>query len=284
MMKEPLAPATFFYTGIIGAQDFMDGKADEVAGFKAVDDYTVEITLDAPDSSFLWAMTMPFTSVMPEEWAAEVGKDIKRKPLGTGPFTIESWTPGRRSSPSATRTTGTRASPTSTRSTSTSRPTRAPRCCSCRTARSTSSATASRRPTTSASPPTRTGAQYTYDAPEIAWYYVFMNVLEKPFDNLKLVRQAVNHADRHGQDPEDHGRPGASPRTRSIPKGMPGQPGQQGLLRATTRSRRSRCSPRPASPTASRPPSTATTSTRSRSSPRRSRPTSRRSASTSRSS
>ena len=39
-------------------------------------------------------MTMPFTSVMPKEWADQVGKDIKRKPLGTGPFIIESWTPG----------------------------------------------------------------------------------------------------------------------------------------------------------------------------------------------
>ena len=30
MMVEPLAPATFFYTGIVGAQDFMDGKAKEI--------------------------------------------------------------------------------------------------------------------------------------------------------------------------------------------------------------------------------------------------------------
>ena len=41
MMVEPLAPATFFYTGIVGAQDFIDGKAKEISGFKVVDDYTV---------------------------------------------------------------------------------------------------------------------------------------------------------------------------------------------------------------------------------------------------
>ena len=39
-------------------------------------------------------MAMPFTSVLPKEWVEKVGKDIKRKPLGTGPFVIDSWTPG----------------------------------------------------------------------------------------------------------------------------------------------------------------------------------------------
>ena len=40
MMKEPLAPATFFYTGIVGAQDFVDGKAKDIEGYKVVDPYT----------------------------------------------------------------------------------------------------------------------------------------------------------------------------------------------------------------------------------------------------
>ena len=57
MMVEPLAPATFFYEGIVGATEFMDGKAKEISGYKVVDDYTVEITLKAPEGSFLLAMT-----------------------------------------------------------------------------------------------------------------------------------------------------------------------------------------------------------------------------------
>ncbi len=94
MMVEPLAPATFFYEGIVGATEFMDGKAKEISGFKVVDDYTVQITLQKPEGSFLMAMTMPFTSVLPKEWVKKVGKDIKRKPLGTGPYVITDWTPG----------------------------------------------------------------------------------------------------------------------------------------------------------------------------------------------
>ena len=38
-----------------------------------------------------------------------------------------------------------------------------------------------------------TWSKYTITAPQIAWYYVFMNVLEKPFTDEK-VRQAVNYA------------------------------------------------------------------------------------------
>ena len=45
MMKAPLAPATFFYTGIVGAQDYIDGKAKDISGYKVVDPYTVQITL-----------------------------------------------------------------------------------------------------------------------------------------------------------------------------------------------------------------------------------------------
>src|SRR5674476_739307 len=72
MMKEPLAPATFFYTGIVGAQAFMDGKAKDISGFKVVDPSTVQITLEKPDGAFLMAMTMPFTSVLPKEWVDTV--------------------------------------------------------------------------------------------------------------------------------------------------------------------------------------------------------------------
>ena len=96
MMVEPLAPATFFYTGVVGAQDFMDGKAKEIKGYKVVDDSTVQITLEKPDGAFLLAMTMPFTSVLPKEWVDKVGKQIKRKPLGTGPYVIDSWSPGQK--------------------------------------------------------------------------------------------------------------------------------------------------------------------------------------------
>ena len=95
MMSEPRAPATSFYMGVVGADAFMDGKADEIEGFKVVDDYTVEITLENPDLSFLNAVTMDFCDVVPREWVEKWGKKFNRNPLGTGPFVFQEWTPGR---------------------------------------------------------------------------------------------------------------------------------------------------------------------------------------------
>ena len=193
MMVEPLAPATFFYTGVVGAQDFIDGKAKEISGFKVVDDYTVEITLQAPDGSFLMAMTMPFTSVLPKEWVEKVGKQIKRKPLGTGPFVIDSWTPGQ-------EIVGTR-NPNywdagnvyldTIKFDLTANPSTA----LLRLQRGEVDVLGDGIPAadylrTKQDP---TWGKYVYDASEIATYYVFMNVREKPFTDVK-VRQAVNYA------------------------------------------------------------------------------------------
>ena len=95
MMREPRAPATSFYMGVVGADEFMKGKAKEITGFKAVDDYTVEITLKSPDLSFLNAVTMDFCDVVSKEWVEKWGKQFNRHPLGTGPFVFQKWTPGR---------------------------------------------------------------------------------------------------------------------------------------------------------------------------------------------
>ena len=95
MMSEPRAPATSFYMGVVGADEFMEGKAEEISGFKVVDDATVEITLKSPDLSFLNALTMEFCDVVPREWVEKWGKQINRHPLGTGRMMFESWTPGR---------------------------------------------------------------------------------------------------------------------------------------------------------------------------------------------
>lgn len=96
MMRLPLAPATYFYTGVVGAEEFQAKKAAHISGFEAVDKYTVRITLKNPDLSFLKALTMEFTDVVPKEWVEKWGdKGFGRHPLGTGPFYLTEWTPGR---------------------------------------------------------------------------------------------------------------------------------------------------------------------------------------------
>jgi ABC-type transport system substrate-binding protein len=193
MMRAPQAPATSFYTGIAGARAFLAGAADEIAGYEAVDDVTVRITLEQPDAAFLMAMTMPFTSVMPREWVEKVGGDIGRRPLGTGPYVISAWRPDR--SITAVRNEHwagdgdqwvdeMRFDFTGTPGTALLK-------------LEHGEADLLGDGITSADY-ARTSADTAWSdsivsAPLIAWYYIFMNVQEEPFDDAR-VRRAVNHA------------------------------------------------------------------------------------------
>jgi ABC-type transport system substrate-binding protein len=94
MMADPKAPATGFYVGVVGAQAFMDGKAEEIVGYTTPDKYTVVIKLAKPDMAFMGAMAMSFTDVVAREWVEKWGRQINRHPLGTGPFMFDHWTAG----------------------------------------------------------------------------------------------------------------------------------------------------------------------------------------------
>ena len=90
----PVPPGQSFYLNITGAKAFNSGKATEVTGITTPDTYTVKIQLDSPDLSFLNAVTMEFCDVIPKEWVDKWGRNIGRHPLGTGPYMFVSWSPG----------------------------------------------------------------------------------------------------------------------------------------------------------------------------------------------
>ena len=192
MLKDPEAPY-YFYSRIVGVDDFVEGKADEVQGFQAVDPLTVQITLSEPDPSILFALTMPFTSAVPREWVAQQGKKMRERPLGTGPFIIEEWVPGQRIVAKRNPNYWDEGKPyldeidfdlTVNSSTALLRLQNG------EVDVLGDSVPAADYQRVKNDPK---WGQYLVDAPQVAWYYVFMNVLEKPFDE-KLVRQAVNYA------------------------------------------------------------------------------------------
>ncbi len=67
---------------IIGAEDYATGDADEIAGVRAVDDYTIEVTLDAPKVYFLSKLSYPASWIVDSE---SINR-IDAHPNGTGPF------------------------------------------------------------------------------------------------------------------------------------------------------------------------------------------------------
>ncbi len=193
MMKQPLAPATYFYTGIVGAQDFLDGKARHISGFTVVNPYTVQITLVKPDGVFLMEMSLPFTSVLPKEWVLKVGNNIKREPLGTGPYKIVNWTRGQ--SITAVRNTNWTGKGQQWVNTMKFNFSANPSSALLELERGQSDVMGDPIPAAAYVQTTQDPrwGKNVVSAPQIGWYYIFMNVLEKPFDSMK-VRQAVNYA------------------------------------------------------------------------------------------
>jgi ABC-type transport system substrate-binding protein len=76
---------------IVGARDFRDGKAPEVAGFSAPDKYIFEVRSLIPNASLLYLLSRSYCKILPQELVSGQGRNFFWKPAGTGPFKFESW-------------------------------------------------------------------------------------------------------------------------------------------------------------------------------------------------
>ncbi|MBX9890402.1 MAG: hypothetical protein K2X94_03980 [Amoebophilaceae bacterium] len=88
-------------SNVVPYADFIDGKIkgldqwkkspdynQAVEGLKALDDYTLQITLTAPCPQFIYVLTMWITYVVPQEAVLHYGDKFKNHPVGTGPFSL----------------------------------------------------------------------------------------------------------------------------------------------------------------------------------------------------
>lgn len=85
---------------IKGGKEYYEGKADEISGVKIIDDHTIEIEVTEPN-----AMTRDHLGgiyFVPEHYYGkdykqgdlEYMKDLHAKPLGSGQYSVKSFTPG----------------------------------------------------------------------------------------------------------------------------------------------------------------------------------------------
>ena len=90
------SPTSYVLAAVEGVNDggYQDDPKAGVTGVKAIDDYTLEITLRYPFAEFGQTLGHPVASVMPVDYIKEIGaKAYQKKPVGTGPFMVEKWTP-----------------------------------------------------------------------------------------------------------------------------------------------------------------------------------------------
>jgi oligopeptide transport system substrate-binding protein len=88
------SPGAGYYGSLKGFDDYQAGKAKELAGVTAPDDYTVKIELSHPDATLLHLMALNFSFVVPKEEVEKYGADFGKHPVGTGAFKLTEWNSG----------------------------------------------------------------------------------------------------------------------------------------------------------------------------------------------
>ncbi len=86
--------AETYLSDIVGVKDKLDGNATEISGVRVVDDYTVEITIDAPKAYFLAKLTYPTAFILDQDNVGDGGSEWLRNPNGTGPFKLAQYEVG----------------------------------------------------------------------------------------------------------------------------------------------------------------------------------------------
>ena len=97
MLTHPRSRCREIAEGIVGADLLEKRETDDLVGFTDLGDYTFSITLEEPFPAFLASLSMPPASILNEESATAAGDDFGMDPaktIGTGPFILDSWTPG----------------------------------------------------------------------------------------------------------------------------------------------------------------------------------------------
>ena len=82
--------AATYLGDIVGVEEVLAGKTREISGVKVIDDYTLEVTIDAPKSYFLSKLTYT-TALVVDRANVESGGGWWHSPNGTGPFKLKEW-------------------------------------------------------------------------------------------------------------------------------------------------------------------------------------------------
>ena len=82
--------ASTYLGDIVGIKEVLAGEIKEISGVNVIDDYTLEVTIDAPKSYFLSKLTYP-TAFVVDSANVESGGEWWQHPNGTGPFKLSQW-------------------------------------------------------------------------------------------------------------------------------------------------------------------------------------------------
>jgi oligopeptide transport system substrate-binding protein len=82
--------AATYLGDIVGVKQVLAGESEEISGVRVIDDYTLQVTIDAPKVYFLSKLTYP-TAFVVDKANVETGGNWWHSPNGTGPFKLREW-------------------------------------------------------------------------------------------------------------------------------------------------------------------------------------------------
>jgi ABC-type transport system substrate-binding protein len=92
-----VSPTADTYLGdIVGVHEKLNRKAASVSGVKVIDNYTLQITIDAPKAYFLAKLTFPASYVVDKNNVERGGRTWTDHPNGTGPYKLQEYVRGQR--------------------------------------------------------------------------------------------------------------------------------------------------------------------------------------------
>ncbi|MGE5741707.1 MAG: ABC transporter substrate-binding protein, partial [Candidatus Aminicenantes bacterium RBG_16_66_30] len=80
-----------FVGKVVGAEEYWQGTAAEVTGFRVIDPLTFEIRWVRPYVSGLYLLGMFYCKILPKDLLESQGRNFFQKPVGTGPFRFGEW-------------------------------------------------------------------------------------------------------------------------------------------------------------------------------------------------
>jgi peptide/nickel transport system substrate-binding protein/oligopeptide transport system substrate-binding protein len=84
----------WIFDRVQGAKALRSGKAERLAGFQALDTYSLQIVLSQPYAPFIRTLGMAPAKVVPQEDVERADAPFGRQPVGTGAFRFHHWTAG----------------------------------------------------------------------------------------------------------------------------------------------------------------------------------------------
>jgi ABC-type transport system substrate-binding protein len=86
------SPTARTYLGdIVGVDEMLDGEADHISGLEVVDDLTLKVTIDSPKVYFIQKLTYPTAFIVDQQNVESGGDEWTKAPNGTGRFKLKAW-------------------------------------------------------------------------------------------------------------------------------------------------------------------------------------------------